>query len=184
MMTDSKELSPKKMRLHSIRLVPHACAQPAIFRSADDNLELWLGVNGLVGLADAPGTLQFTMSAFTPKDEVPTTTSIAEQVGDCLVQLKVGAVAQAAEDSDNAFVEVISHIYVDADSTHYDDSFDKQVTFGLITVQANPEHVKMAEDVQVNMRVSAQLLRDAGILNELKAKFKGLATAQTDGKIH
>lgn len=183
-MTDSKELSPKKMRLHSIRLVPHACAQPAIFRSADGSLELWLGVNGLVGLADAPGTLQFTLSVFTPKGEVPATESIAEQVGDCLVQLRVGAMAQVTEDSNNAFVEVISHIHVDQESTHYDEDFDKQVTFGLITVQANPEHVKMAADMQVSMRVSAQLIRDASILNELKAKFKELATAPSDGKIH
>lgn len=183
-MTDSKELSPKKMRLHSVRLVPHACAQPVIFRSADDSLELWLGVNGIIGLADAPQTLQFTMSVLTSKGEVPTTDSIAEQVGDCLVQLKVGAIAQSVEHNDNSFVEVVSHIYVDPESTHFDEGFDKQVTYGLITVQANPKHVKMAEDMQVNMRVSAQLLRDADILNELKAKFKGLAAAQTDGKIH
>lgn len=183
-MTDSKELSPKKMRLHSVRLVPHACAQPVIFRSMDNSLELWLGVNGFVGLADAPQTLQFTMSVLTPKGEVPTTDDIAEQVGDCLVQLKVGAIAQSVEHNDNSFVEVISHIYVDPESTHFDEGFDKQVTFGLITVRTTPECVKLAADMQTNMRVSAQLTKDASILDALKANLKELTTAPTDGNIH
>lgn len=183
-MTDSKELSPKKMRLHSVRLVPHACAQPVIFRSMDNSLELWLGVNGFVGLADMPETLQFTMAVFTPKGEVPTTDDIAEQAGDCLVQLKVGAIAQSVERNDNSFVEVASHIYVDSESTHFDEGFDKQVTFGLITVRTTPEYVEQATDMQASLYVSAQLTKDADALNALKATLKGLATAPTDGKIH
>ncbi len=184
--TTSSQNSPKAsgaMRLLGVSFVPHICAQSAKFGNEDDTLQLWIGTVGLVGLVEERDSLQFTMTVLTAQGVVPTADVIAEQAADCLKQLNISSLISApAGQADGVVAEIA--IYVDEESTHFDPETARQFTFGLISVKADAQYVKMAEDMLTSVRVSTQLAKDKTALTTMMQSLAKLADAGTDGNVH